>query len=603
MHRSTATVLGLLLLPSLGSATPVQVRQEWLHVYDATPTGQDMASAVAVAGSGSVYAAGRTGDLAVLTLKYGPSGNLLWARTFTYGQYVDAGYKVVVDPSDESVFVVGRADMPTQSTGGLVMKYDAAGTVQWTSVYHAPFGTAEFFAAKMRPNGNLVAAGSLGQGGLVAVEFDPQGNILWSNSAAGGDYTTGIAIDASGDVLLTGVFDEQGVNAHFGVSKFSSAGALLWIRTISGGGLGREVAFAVATDPSGAVYAAGRLFDPISGPNEALVKLDPSGNVLWTRTHHGTEGNPPYYHESMDAIAFAANGNIRVAGEAANASSGTDIQVFEYTPQGQLAWQGTWNGPGNEDDFVIDIATGADGSLTVLGNTEAASGGYDPVVIRWDDQGALRWADIDPLAGAGRAYAGYAAFGPNGVSAFAGLTPADFSVPSNALVVAERNQSVAFCFGDGSSVHCPCSNDAIPGQGRGCLNSLGAAARLTDVGEASLSGDTLVLTSSGEITTAPSMFLQGSTQTASANFGDGLLCVGGTLKRLYVKTAAAGAVSAPHAGDQSISARSAALGDAIAVGSTRFYQVYYRDSSASFCPPPSGAGWNVSSALAIVWAQ
>jgi hypothetical protein len=604
MFRSAAKVLGLVFLSSLTQAMPVQVRQEWVHIYDASPAGHDQASAVAVTPSGSVYAAGMTGAHEVLTLKYGPSGNLAWARTFTYGHYIDAGYDVVIDPSDESVFVVGRADMPTFSTGGLVMKYDASGTLLWTSVYHAPsFGSSEFFHAQMTPSGGLVAGGSLGQGGLVAVGFDPQGNILWSNSAPGGDYATGLTIDAAGDILLSGIFDEQGINSHFGVAKFSSAGALLWLRTLSGGGLGRELATAVATDPSGAVYATGRLFDPTSGPNEALVKLDPSGIVLWTRTHHGTQPNPQYYDESFDAVTFAANGNIRVAGETANATSGTDVQVFEYTPLGQLVWQSTWNGPGNDDDSVVDIATGADGSLTVLANTEESSGSYDPVVIRWDDQGALRWADVDAFSGAGRAYLAYGAFGPNGVSAFVGLTPADFSVPSNALVLEERDQSVPFCFGDGSSVHCPCSNDAVPGQGRGCLNSLGDAARLTDAGEASLSGDTVVLSSSGETPSAPSMFLQGSTQTSPASFGDGLLCVGGILKRLYVRTASAGVVSAPHGGDLSISARSAALGDAIAVGSTRFYQVYYRDTSASFCPPPTGSGWNVSSAIAILWVQ
>ena len=37
--------------------------------------------------------------------------------------------------------------------------------------------------------------------------------------------------------------------------------------------------------------------------------------------------------------------------------------------------------------------------------------------------------------------------------------------------------------------------------------------------------------------------------------------------------------------DPSITARSAALGDPIAPGDTRFYQVYYRDAAGAFCPP------------------
>ncbi len=73
--------------------------------------------------------------------------------------------------------------------------------------------------------------------------------------------------------------------------------------------------------------------------------------------------------------------------------------------------------------------------------------------------------------------------------------------------------------------------------------------------------------------------------------------------RLYVHSASGGSVSAPQSGDSSISARSAALGDVLAVGSTRYHQVYYRDPSAAFCPSPAGDLWNISSGLIVVWTQ
>jgi len=56
-------------------------------------------------------------------------------------------------------------------------------------------------------------------------------------------------------------------------------------------------------------------------------------------------------------------------------------------------------------------------------------------------------------------------------------------------------------------------------------------------------------------------------------------CVEGALKRLYVKTASGGALSAPDlaGGDPGVSARSSALGDPIEPGAARWYFVYYRD--------------------------
>jgi hypothetical protein len=157
------------------------------------------------------------------------------------------------------------------------------------------------------------------------------------------------------------------------------------------------------------------------------------------------------------------------------------------------------------------------------------------------------------------------------------------------------------CFGDGSSGACPCANSG--GAGRGCANSANpAGARLAASGAPSLANDTLLLTSSGELPAALSIFLQGTTQIVPAVFGDGLRCVGGNLKRLYSKNAVAGVATAPQAGDPSVSARSAALNDPLLAGSVRYLQTYYRDPSTSFCPAPQGSTFNISSGLSVTWA-
>jgi hypothetical protein len=138
---------------------------------------------------------------------------------------------------------------------------------------------------------------------------------------------------------------------------------------------------------------------------------------------------------------------------------------------------------------------------------------------------------------------------------------------------------------------------------RGCDNSAATGgAALSSTGIPSLSTDTLVLTSTGELSSVLSVVIQGEAQVGPFHFGDGLRCVGGTLKRLYVKSAVGGMVAAPGAGDPSVSTRSAALGDAIGAGTIRRYQIYYRDNSASFCPNPPGNTWNVTNGLSAVWS-
>ncbi len=164
----------------------------------------------------------------------------------------------------------------------------------------------------------------------------------------------------------------------------------------------------------------------------------------------------------------------------------------------------------------------------------------------------------------------------------------------------ETGVGFPFCFGDGTGpAACPCNNSGAPGHG--CANSQNAAGALLSA-SGTTTPDTLVMTSSGQLPNASSILLQGSVDlTTPLIFGDGLRCVGGNLKRLYVHSASGGVVSFPPLGGLSISTQSALHGDPIAPGSTRSYQVYYRDPSASFCPNPPGNGWNVSGAQRVHW--
>lgn len=138
---------------------------------------------------------------------------------------------------------------------------------------------------------------------------------------------------------------------------------------------------------------------------------------------------------------------------------------------------------------------------------------------------------------------------------------------------------VAICDpGVSGVISCPCSNPPS-GSGRGCDNSASTGgALITAAGSASLAVDTLVFTTAAEKPTATSVVLQGdNSNSTGVAFGQGVRCASGVLKRLYVKSASGGAISAPQAGDPSVSTRSALLGDVIVAAQHRYYMVYYRD--------------------------
>jgi hypothetical protein len=147
-----------------------------------------------------------------------------------------------------------------------------------------------------------------------------------------------------------------------------------------------------------------------------------------------------------------------------------------------------------------------------------------------------------------------------------------------------------YCFGDGSTTACPCTNGAA---GNGCPNSINAAGgHLDATGSASLMNDTLTLSATG-MTHSTALYFQGTTQVHNV-LGDGLLCAAGSVLRLGVKSnGPSGQSFYPGAGDPSISVK----GQVHNAGDTRDYQVYYRDP-ASFCTSDT---FNLTNGVQVTW--
>jgi Tol biopolymer transport system component len=165
--------------------------------------------------------------------------------------------------------------------------------------------------------------------------------------------------------------------------------------------------------------------------------------------------------------------------------------------------------------------------------------------------------------------------------------------------------ATSFCDpGVAGVIPCPCAN-APTGLGRGCDNSSATGgASVAATGYAYLSFDSVTLTTSDEISSTMSIVMQGDASSPSGIvFGQGVRCASGSLQRLYTKTASAGSISAPDraAGDTRISVRSAALGDVILAGQSRWYLVYYRDPTVlGGCPAAST--FNATQTLRIDWS-
>ncbi|MBK7878306.1 MAG: choice-of-anchor L domain-containing protein [Planctomycetes bacterium] len=150
-----------------------------------------------------------------------------------------------------------------------------------------------------------------------------------------------------------------------------------------------------------------------------------------------------------------------------------------------------------------------------------------------------------------------------------------------------------FCEGGSGGVPCPCNNNAD--DGHGCKNSLfDTGALLTATGMASVAADSVLLTAE-HMTGGTCVFFQGTAAIPPVIVDDGIGCVGGTVVRLGTKAIASNASAFPAAGDPAISVRGAVP----VAGATRYYQAFYRNAAATFCPPSTS---NRTNGVEIGWS-
>src|SRR5436190_7645470 len=129
---------------------------------------------------------------------------------------------------------------------------------------------------------------------------------------------------------------------------------------------------------------------------------------------------------------------------------------------------------------------------------------------------------------------------------------------------------VGYCFGDGSSLTCPCGTGA---PGNGCPSSIAAAgAHLAATGVASVATDSLALVATS-VPNGPGLYFQGTNMSDIA-FGDGKLCTSTGIIRLGVAFAASGSstwLGPIHVGGGTVA------------GDVRSYQLWYRDADPTYC--------------------
>ncbi len=259
---------------------------------------------------------------------------------------------------------------------------------------------------------NLTSAGGVD---IFVAKFDVSGNFVWAKAmgSMSDDYGYSIAVDASGNVYLTGDFMgtadfDPGVstfnltsagNKDIFISKLDASGNFLWAKAL--GGAGDDSGNSIAIDASGNVHTTGFFnstadFDPGVGTYNLTIawgggkdifvsKLDAFGDFVWAKALGGVGDDTGY------SIAVDASGNVHTTGSYQSTAdfdpgvgtydltcTGQDIFISKLDASGNFVWAKTIGSIGSlSDDSGNSIAVDASGNVYTIGYF-MNGGDFDP---------------------------------------------------------------------------------------------------------------------------------------------------------------------------------------------------------------------------------
>ena len=375
-----------------------QVSTRWISRYSGPTNTQDFPHAMTVDAAGNAYIAGvqsPESEPNLVTIKYGPTGAQAWVRI--YGESGVSEYPTDIDvDASGNVYVYGYTGTVAQSDL-VLFKFDSAGVQQWMRTFDAALhdypGRATVDGA-----GNIFLTGvraSPSSSQFLTLKYDPAGNLLWSRvypgggQVASGDTMSDVAVNASGEVYVTGAFYAPGGFSTF-VIKYDSNGALLWSATYPSALYAQRIVL----DDLGNVYV-GTTGGGVP-PSEMLVlKYNPTGALLWARAYD----SPGSVSDNLNDMAVDSAGNVYLTGTSAG-NAANDIVTVKFNAEGTKQWVSRYNNHvANSHDFARGIAVDSSGSVYLGGYTYGNGSQQDFLALSYDANGNQRWVFIYDQAG------------------------------------------------------------------------------------------------------------------------------------------------------------------------------------------------------------
>jgi hypothetical protein len=316
----------------------------------------------------------------------------MWTKTFG-GTNIDIGH-CLQETADSGYIITGY----TRSYGTIsgrnvwLVKTDKYGNHQWDNTFGGN-SDDEGYSVQQTTEGGYIIAGytkSFGAGvnDVFLIKADASGNQVWTKTFGGTLDDEGYSVLQTNDggFLIGGVTSSSGAGSRdMWMIKTDPSGNLLWQKTH--GGISSDGAWYVEHTSDGGFILTGWTlsYGPGFIGNAWLVKTDSLGNQQWNKFFGGDDVDRGY------SVQQTTDGGYIMTGYTDSFGAGLyDMLLIKTDPSGNAEWTKTFGGTGR--DYGNSVQQTSDGGYIVLGYTLSfGAGGDDFYLIKTDMNGNEQW--------------------------------------------------------------------------------------------------------------------------------------------------------------------------------------------------------------------
>lgn len=241
---------------------------------------------------------------------------------------------------------------------------------------------------------------------VLVVKLDNNGTKVWEKAlgGTGGDRIRSIIATKDGGYIMAGYSfsndgDATGNHGSYDawIVKIDEAGAIQWQKQYGGSYI--DMAWTIVESNDGGYVVAGGLgrsdssTNYTSKPDAWVFKLNNSGDMVWQKIVSSGTG---LQSDEVTSLTKSSYGGYVLAGvtyrDATDTTFGNhDVLAAKLDEDGNLVWRQTF-GNADRQEVIWAMTKSLDGGYVATGNRSLPSNdGHDVLVLKFDEQGSLKW--------------------------------------------------------------------------------------------------------------------------------------------------------------------------------------------------------------------